>query len=29
MKDGNVSAVTALAELEEEEEKLKADWDAI
>ena len=29
MKDGDVSAVTALAELEGEEEELEADWDAI
>jgi len=29
MKDGDVSAVTALAELEGEEKGLEADWDAI
>jgi len=29
MKDGDVSAFTALAELEGEEEELEADWDAI
>jgi len=29
MKDSDVSAFTALAELEGEEEELEADWDAI
>ena len=29
VKDSDVSAVTALAELEGEEDELEADWDAI